>query len=526
MKTEYLVIGSGFGGAVVACRLAEAGRAVVLLERGRRWTADNYPRSPDDDWIFDVDEPHRQNGWLDLRFLDDMWVAQGAGVGGGSLIYANVSIDARPEVLDAGWPSAINAGTLAPYYARVSEMLKPMTIPGAQETPRTKLVREAAERTGASDRFRKVELAVSFDSETVFPDRRPTEEVATKRFVNAFGKEQGCCIHCANCDIGCKVAAKNTLDLNYLARAEAMGARIQPLSVVSYIAEEPPGYAVVYHDVAEGRREERVVRARRVVIAAGSLGSTEILFRSRDLHHGLPRVSPSLGQGWSSNGDFLTPAFYDGRMISPTIGPTITAAIDFLDGSEPDGARYFVEDGGFADVLGNALRARARKNLRISPAARFLRMVSKGLYDGDPLETMMPWFGQAMDGGDGQLYYGRDWLRPWRRRLKLNWDAARSERGVNGLVGAHKRLSKATGGDARVPPTWTVLHHLVTPHPLGGCNMAASSAAGVVDDLGRVFGHPGLYVADGAIVPRPIGLNPSKTIAALAERIAEHLTLP
>jgi cholesterol oxidase len=451
-----------------------------------------------------------------------MWVAQGAGVGGGSLIYANVSIDAKPEMLNSGWPSEINAQVLAPYYARVAAMLKPVTIPDGQETPRTRLLREAAEATGAGHRFEKVPLAVSFDNKESFPETRPDSDEAKRTFTNDFARQQGYCVHCGNCDIGCKAQAKNTLDLNYLAVAEDAEADIRPLSMVSNIVAEEGGFAVVYHDISQGKREERVIRGRQVVLAAGSLGSTEILFRSRDLHKGLPHVSAALGLGWSSNGDFLTPAFYDNRVISPTVGPTITGAIDFLDGSD-GGARSFVEDGGFPDVIGNVVRERVRKSGRFSLATKLLKVLAKSFSDGDPLENMMPWFGQAMDGSDGRLYYGRDWLRPWKKRLKLDWDSKRSERGVNGLIGAHKRLSRETGGRAVVPPTWTILRNLVTLHPLGGCNMAASPGAGVVDHLGRVLGHPGLFVADGAIVPRPLGLNPSKTIAALAERIAESI---
>jgi len=517
---DVIVIGSGFGGAVTACRLAEAGRSVVILERGRRWKPENYPRTADDDWIYDIDEPHKQNGWLDLRFLDDMWVAQGAGVGGGSLIYANVSIDARPEMLSNGWPEPISYEVLKPYYERAASMLRPELIPDGQETPRLALMREAAHATGAGDRFRKVPLAVSFDPDGKYPGKRPSSETETTRFTNAFGRKQGFCNHAGNCDIGCKAQAKNTLDLNYLAVAEDHGAEIRPLSLVSHIVAEGDGFAVVYDDLSKGMRREHVLRARRVVLAAGSLGSTEILLRSRDGFGGLPGVSAHLGHNWTSNGDFLTPAFYSDRTLSPTIGPTITAAIDFLDGSDK-GARYFVEDGGFPDVVGNLVRARAKAKRRFGLGTRFLKMLAAGPYDGDPLEGMMPWFGQGMDGGNGRLYWGRDWLRPWKRRLKLDWDAARSERAVNGLIGAHERLSKATGGRPVVPPTWTVLRNLVTPHPLGGCAMAASPAAGVVDHRGQVFGHPGLYVADGAVFPRPIGLNPSKTIAALAERCVD-----
>ena len=154
-------------------------------------------------------------------------------------------------------------------------------------------------------------------------------------------------------------------------------------------------------------------------------------------------------------------------------------------------------------------------------AARILGRIAKRFDDGDPLDGMMPWFGQSIDGGDGRLYYGRDWLRPWKKRLKLDWNPARSERGVSGLIRAHRRLSQATGGRAVVPPTWTVFRNLITPHPLGGCKMGASPSAGVVNQAGQVFGYPGLYVSDGSVFPRPIGLNPSKTIAALAERTAE-----
>jgi cholesterol oxidase len=152
------------------------------------------------------------------------------------------------------------------------------------------------------------------------------------------------------------------------------------------------------------------------------------------------------------------------------------------------------------------------------------RMIVKWLkgfaHTEDPFDNMMPWFGQSMDAGDGRLYLGRPWYAPWRRKLKLDWNVRRTEATINGMVKMHERLSAATGGKPQVPITWTLLKNLVTPHPLGGCNMGTTATDGVVDHRGQVFGYPGLYVADGAIVPRALGLNPSRTIAALAERIA------
>ena len=519
---DIVVIGSGVGGAVAACRLASAGLDVVVLERGRRWAPDDYPRDADDAWIFDVDEPEKQNGWIDLRILDDIWVAQGAGVGGGSLIYANVSINAPPAVFEAGWPSEITHDALLPYYERVENMLKPEVLPDNQLTPRFELMREAARKTGAADRFRKVELAVSFDPQGSFPDQQPESDEAVKKFTNEFGREQGFCVHCGNCDIGCKAQAKNTLDLNYLAVAEDNGAEIRPLSLVSHIAPVAGGYRVFYDALDAGRRRPKTVEAARVVLAAGSLGSTEILLKSKGHYRTLPAISDSLGHNWSSNGDFLTPARYGTRELFPTRGPTISCAIDYLDGSD-GGARYFVEDGGLPDLLHNLVRAKRKGRRRVTLGTNLLSLLHRGLRDLSGIDHTMPWFGQAIDAGDGRCYYGRDWLRPWKKRLKLDWNPARSAPVINALVERHKKLSAATGGQPRVPAMWTVFRNLVTPHPLGGCGMADGPSDGVVDHLGHVFGYPGLFVADGAIIPRAVGLNPSKTIAALSERIVESM---
>jgi cholesterol oxidase len=524
MKRAYdvVVVGSGFGGAVAACRLAHAGRSVLVLERGRRWTPDQYPREIDDAWIWDQDAPERHNGWIDMRFLNHMWVAQGAGVGGGSLIYANISIDAKPSTFAAGWPSQISCAALQPYYERVAEMLGSRPLPDGQLTRRFELMREAAGQIGEADRFRKLDLAVTFDDTFSYDLPDAVDPKHSKSWTNRFGKAQGTCIHCGNCDIGCPVQAKNTLDLNYIADAERAGASVQPLSLVTHVSPAAEGWRVHYDSLVAGRREPASVVGRRVVLAAGSLGSTEILLRSRDQYGTLADLSPHLGRGWSSNGDFLTPALYGERRIDPTIGPTITCAIDFLDGSQK-GARFFVEDGGFPNVLRNYFEAKAKHVGRSGVRAAFLRYLLRSMRVDDPLSNVMPWFGQGVDAANGDFHLGRRWYAPWRRYLALDWDVAESEDAINGLIDMHKRLSAATRGDAIVPPTWSVLHQLVTPHPLGGCGMAASPSAGVTDHAGRVFAHPGLYVFDGSIVPRAIGLNPSKTIAALAERGVELL---
>lgn len=518
---DVIIIGSGFGGSVTACRLAEQGLKVLVLERGRRWTPETYPRSPEDAWFWDRDEPEKENGWIDLHVMDNMIVAAGAGVGGGSLIYANVFVEAKPEAFDHGWPAEISYEGLKPYYEKAGQMMSAQTLPDSQLSERFKLMQEGAQKTGLAGRFRKLPLAVSFDPEWNYDLPDACDPKHSKRFVNPHGVEQGTCIHCGNCDIGCDVKAKNTLDLNYLAVAERNGAEIRPLHQVMNIEPWGDGYRVNYHALASGHRRRGSETAQRVIVAAGSMGSTELLLRCRDQYKTLPRVSSFLGQNWSSNGDFLTPAFYDKKEISPTHGPTITCAIDMLDNSA-DGQAVFVEDGGFPNLLNDYVQRRLKKN-KNRYMRHFWRSLSKEVHVEDPLHNVMPWFGQGVDGGDGTLYLGRVWYAPWRRKMRMDWDVTRSEPAINALIHMHERLSAATGGRPWVPPTWTVFKDLITPHPLGGCNMGSSAADGVVDHHGEVFGHPNLYVADGAIIPRPLGLNPSRTIAALAERIADGI---
>lgn len=517
---DVIVIGSGFGGAVTACRLAEAGLKVLVLERGRRWETKDYPRDPDDAWLWDQDHPQLLNGWIDLRVMDDMTVAQGAGVGGGSLIYANISVEAQPRAFASGWPEEITYDELKPYYEKAGRMLNVQRLPENQLTERYKLMQESAAKLGYGERFRPLPLAVSFNPEWHYGLPDPFNDRHSKTWINAQGQQQGTCVHCGNCDIGCQVKAKNTLDLNYIPLAEKHGAEVRPLHMAYNISQDRGRYLVHFQRIENGTLRPGYESAERVILACGSLGSTELLLRARDQHRTLPGISGFLGRNWSSNGDFLTPAIYKERRISPTQGPTITCAIDFLDGAV-GGRQFFVEDGGFPNLLRDYIQSRGKSpSLKHRTIVQWLKSM---LPVDDPVAQVMPWFGQAMDAADGKLYLGRTWYAPWRRKLKLDWDVTRSEPTVQAMIDMHKRLSAATGGEPQVPATWTVLKNLVTPHPLGGCNMGTTPANGVVDHRGQVFGYPGLYVADGGVVPRAVGLNPSRTIAALAERIAAKI---
>jgi cholesterol oxidase len=547
---DVVVIGSGFGGAITGCRLAEAGCKVLILERGRRWSfeeknANFFPRKIEDPdrWFWDESDPARRHGWIDLRTFPGMSVAQGAGVGGGSLIYANISVEAPAHAFEdhAGlppWPGSIRKPELQPYYDAVGREMKVRTVPDGQWSTRTHLMREAAEAIGRGDRFRPIPLAVNFDDELSFdpssPDR-PRRDAGSLR-PNEYGIMQGTCYHCGHCDIGCDVNARHTLDLNYLPRAERNGAEIRDMHRVRDLVPSGSGYEVHYERIDSPRYPRGRVGAGMVIVAAGSLGSTELLLRCRDVTGGLRGLSPALGRNWSSNGDFLTPAFYPDReaMPSPSEGLPISCAIDFLDRSE-GGQSFWIQDGGFPDLLAQYVEKVGvtphgmRAWLLVASIKMAMGMPAPpdspavGVRRAAPVSRIMPWFAQAVDASDGTLSLKRRWRLFGRRELYLDWDVERSRPAIEAVVAMHERLSEATGGRALVPPSWKILGDLVTPHPLGGCGMADSPARGVVDDEGQVFGHPRLYVADGAIFPRAIGVNPSRTIGALAERIAAKI---
>lgn len=534
MTTDFdvIVIGSGFGGAVTSCRLAEAGYKVLILERGRRWKVEDYPSvSPDEDvWIWDHEKPEEHNGWIDFRIFPNMAVAQGAGVGGGSLIYANIHVEAKEDLFNQGWPKEINLGVLKPYYDTVGKMLNLQQVPQNQLPERTLLMKEGAEKIGHGDQFEMLDLAVNFDPNWNYDLEDPYDKKHSTPIPNGQGVNQGTCIHCGNCDIGCEVQAKSTLDLNYIPLAEQNGAEVWELNNVKHIMplDDGEGYKVFFDRIEDGTKG--TVKGRIVIVAAGSLNSTELLLRCRDEHKTLPKISGFLGKNWSSNGDFLTPSFHHDKLVNPMRGPTITSAIDFLGEKNLNGENFFIEDGGFPNLLRNYIISTSKKS---SKKAKFVNsflmaidnIINKGrehgLEEHDVLDHIMPWFAQGRDAADGVLRLRKKWWLFGPKVLFLKWNIKKSEKMIKAIVDTHKKLAESTGGIPFVPITWSLLKDLVTPHPLGGCDMGDSPQNGVVDHKGEVFSYKNLYVADGSIIPEAIGANPSKTIAALAERIAE-----
>ena len=544
MPFDVIIVGSGFGGAIVGCRLAEAGLKVLILERGRRWDAArsedlgiwkaNYPREPSDPWVFDNVAPERNSGWVDFRHFENVSVVAGAGVGGGSLIYANVFTTPPALVFNQGWPQEISFNELKPYFDAAAQFVNAQKIPTGFKTRRELLMESAAHSLGEHERLRPLELTVSFDPAF----QGPCFATKSKDFLNSQGVLQGTCVYLGECGIGCPVNAKNNLATNYIPWAEKHGAQIRPLHLVSSIEKENSGYRVFFEQLfpEKSMRKRGSETARMVVLAAGSLNSTELLLKCRDVARTLPNLSPFLGRNWSSNGFLFIPTFYKHETL-PSNGPTISSALDFLDGSQ-GGQSFWIEDGGFPEILLDYLEAWALGGHPRNELEAQAQISARKLWEcitkddllnsendfrseiGLPLpkaSRMMPFMAQGIDPGNGVA-------RLKRGRLDIHWDLKQTYPLFDAILATLQRILETSGGSGAVVPFRnSPIRHQITAHPLGGCNMGTRPSDGVVDHSGKVFGYDNLYVADGAVVPRPLGVNPSRTIAALAERIAKMI---
>jgi cholesterol oxidase len=528
MRQSYdvVVIGSGFGGAITACRLAQRGRSVCILERGKRWRKDEFPRTNSQISRAFWNPKDREFGLLDYQVFRRMDVIQGSGVGGGSLVYFNVhkrpqkGIFERPE-----WPDRIKLERLIPYYEVVRDMLeaKPLQPPADRVLPpRTQTFLDAANRTKREPEL--VNIAVYTGAERRHP---------------VGGALQNACVYCGNCMLGCHVHAKQTLDLNYIPLAEANGAEVFPLHQVDRVEPLEPsdpdaraGYIVHFSTYEDGGGSYAgSVIGRKVIVAAGSLGSTELLLRSRDMRGTLPGLSPMLGKRWSGNGDMLFAGTYGAnREVNATIGPGITAGADF---STADN-KIFIEDLGFPEPFTWFFEASLPLPARIRNLLEFVGVYLKrstglgafapsdvgagSIFRGAISARIMPYLGMGTDAGDGRLRLSK------LGKVEVVWNHSRSRQMLKEMERGLKELSANLDGTYGPSPlTLLPLNKLLTAHPLGGCVMGESRDDSVVNEYGEVWGYPNLYVADGAIVPTALGVNPSATIGALAERIAEHI---
>jgi cholesterol oxidase len=510
---DVLVVGSGYGGAVCAARLAaerRRGVRIALLERGREWTPGTFPAH-----LTSFNPLVRRPSWMGEQlarnplglygFYDqgDVEVVVGSGLGGTSLINCAVAIEADEAVFrQPAWPAPLREKKeLRRYYQRARRLLTPRATPADRFPLKLQAHLASAARLRARGqrdaRAYAVELAVTFAAR-----------------VNGQGMRQQGCVQCGDCVTGCNVGAKNSLDMNYLPLAWAHGVEMFTQVEVEAVEKVDGFYRVHYlHRPNDGHAEERgAVTTRVLILAAGTLGSTEILLRSRRRHR--LALSSWLGRGFSANGNYL--GFVDYQYADPAVftnsgglgiahgapetpvGTAIQGAIDFRQAARPLHRRVVLED--LAHPSAHA------------PGVALLMLAD--------LNRAITLLGCGHDSASGEI-------RLDGRGLSVRWPDYDRQPSHTEMTTLMREYASAQGG--RFRPFTPARNY--TAHPLGGCRMGATATEGVVDDRGRAFDaapgaapgtvHAGLYVVDGSIVPTALGNNPLLTITALAERVAE-----
>lgn len=527
---DVVVIGSGYGGAVMAARLAP-GRRLAVLERGREWMPADFP-----DTLATALPQFRSSvsplGLFDYRVGATMDVFSGSGLGGTSLVNANVVVAADRDVFNT-WPAAIRndvaSGALATWEARVRAMLASDQVIENDALRKHWLHRsttQARARQGVATSFAPLPLAVNL--------RRYDQQA------NAQGVVQALCSHCGDCVTGCRVGAKNTLDVNYLPLARTAGAEIYSRIEVDWLERLADGrWRVHYISRPDGAAATTgTLIATSVVLAAGSLGSTQVLLRSRA--NGLS-LSPALGTRFSANGDLIgfgydmavqanSAGFGVGAPLDgeKRVGPTITAMADYR-ANATLAQRYLIEEGAVPRALVDAMRL--LMPVASGPFADFLANERLGkdllsMRSDGALNHSMVYLGIGHDSasgriqldafGNAQVVWPAVMQEPFFARLRAEMNA-HAQVFANRYVD-YPRASPIFGGA------------LTTVHPLGGCPMSERVEDGVVNADGQVWDpragsttpFANLRVVDGAIAPSSIGVNPLLTIAALAERAADH----
>ncbi len=520
---DYVIIGSGFGGSVSAMRLTEKGYKVLVLERGRRYRDEDFPKTNWNIWKYLWLPALRCFGIMEFSMLKDVLVLHGDGVGGGSLMYGNVLMEPDDVYFNQpGWKKVTDwKSTLKPFYPLARYML------GVNQSQKRwkadKVLMQIAEEAGVGDTFQTTEVGVFFGEGS-----KEGEEVPDPYF-GGEGPRRKSCIYCGGCMVGCRYNAKNSLVKNYLYFAEKWGAEVWPECEVHDIQPldkaQPGGarYQVAYRKTTAWlNKPERVVHARNVIVSAGTLGTNRLLFKCREITKSLPKISGQLGKKVRTNSETLFASlnrdfstnFSEGLAITSVFQPDQVTAV------EP--VRY-PEGSSFIRLLAGPL---------IKPGGsiptRILRTLSTALLH--PIDFLRNYFSLdwahrttiflVMQIEDNQIHLelGRSFLTLFRRNLVSESDV---EKTIPNTIEIGQRITKQFAKTTNGVPLSSIHESLfdvpTTAHLLGGCAIARSEEEGVLDLDCQVFNYPGLYVVDGSIVPANPGINPSLTITAMAE---------
>ena len=575
LDADVVVVGSGFGGSVAALRLTEKGYRVLVVEAGRRFTDDTLPRTSWDVRRFLWAPRLGCTGIQRIHVLPDVVVLAGAGVGGGSLVYANTLYEPERDEFwdDPQWAHVTDwRAELARHYDQARRMLGVVENPTL--TPADEVVRGAAQDLGVGGTFRLAPVGVVFGRD----GRLEPGERVPDPFFGGVGPERRGCTQCGACMTGCRFGAKNTLTTNYLALAERAGAQVLPLTTVTSVRPTADGtWEVDVAATGRPRRGRRTLRAGQVVLAAGAWGTQDLLHRLK-ADGVLPELSDRLGHLTRTNSEALGGAMarWRDRRTAPdlTRGVAITSSV-WLDerthlepvrygrgsnlmgllstvltagssrrdrpdaegrddGRRGDGGRGDTDrattagsDAGRAPTAGSdAVRAGAARGagVRLGRAGRWVRNVAR--HPGQVASILLgigSWsqrtvIGLVMQTGDASIVVRP--RRTWRGRVRLTSAPGVGEPNPTWVPQAHtayRAMARRLGGFP-AGSLAEVVDVPMTAHFIGGCTIGLTRDEGVVDPYHRVHGYPGLHVLDGSTVSANLGVNPSLTITAQAER--------
>jgi cholesterol oxidase len=501
---DVIIVGSGFGGSVSALRLAEKGYRVRVLEAGRRFTPETLPKTSWDLKSFLWAPRLGMTGMQRITWLKDVVILSGAGVGGGSLVYANTLYTPPPPFYrDAQWAHITDwESELAPHYDQAQRMLGVVENPTHTEADR--VFQKVAEDMGVGDTFHPTPVGVFFGE--------PGVEVADPYFGGAGPRRTGC-IQCGNCMIGCRFGAKNRLDTNYLYLAEGLGAVVEPLTTVTRVEQEGDHWVVT--SVPTGKKGPATRRtAKQVVLAAGTLGTQRLLHEMRDTGV-LPRLSDRLGAVTRTNSEALL-----GAQTAKVPAVPFNKGVAITSSFHPDEVTHV-------------------EPVRYGSGSNAMGMLSTMLVDGGGIPRPLKFLGQVLR--HPYVFLKSLSVRRWSEKTIIVLVMQTLDNSISVRRTKRGRLTSAPGHGAP-NPTWIPVAHEatrriadeiggfpggtvgdlanvpMTAHILGGCVISDDPATGVIDPYHRVHGYPTLHVVDGAAISANLGVNPSLTITAQAER--------
>ncbi|HEU4948052.1 MAG TPA: GMC family oxidoreductase [Kribbella sp.] len=506
---DVIVIGSGFGGSVSALRLVEKGYSVAVLEAGARFEDAGFAKTS---WDMSRFLFAPALGWYGIQRIGavrDVIILSAAGVGGGSLNYANTLYEPLPAFYDdRQWAHITDwRDELAPHYDQAKRMLGVRTYP--RFTPADKVMKQVADDMGVGDTFHPTPVGVFFGD--------PGVEVEDPYFGGAGPRRNGC-IDCGECMTGCRHNAKNTLTKNYLYLAEKAGAEVYPMTTVTSVDPLPGGGYAIETRRTSNRRRTRRFTARQVVFAASALGTAKLLHRLRDEGR-LPHLSDRLGLLTRTNSESLLGAIANDRTVDYTQGVAITSSFhpDEITHIEP--VRYGRGSNAMS-LLQTVLTDGGGDVPRWRTWLRELRAQRKYVFR---LYDLRHWsertvIALVMQTADNSIttFGKRDRLGRWRLTSKQGHGAPNPSwiPVANEVVRRMARIMRATPGGTIGEP----FNVPMTAHFIGGCTIGDSAATGVVDPYQRVYGYEGLHIMDGSTISANLGVNPALTITAQAER--------